>query len=95
MATLTVAMAMPTGTMPVRMFVGLSALTIFNISGDGSAGDTAMEIALDNFDTERPPKSSARQTTTSRQHQILWNMFAHNLDSVVMCLIDSPLHKLW
>ena len=30
-----------------------------------------------------------------RQHQILWNLFAHNLDSVIMGLIESQHLKDW
>ena len=30
-----------------------------------------------------------------RQHQILWNLFAHNLDSVIMSLIESCYLKNW
>ena len=30
-----------------------------------------------------------------RQHQILWNLFAHNLDSVIMGLIESEHLKNW
>ena len=34
-------------------------------------------------------------SNASRQHQVLWNLFAHNLDSVIMSMIESPNLKTW
>lgn len=41
--------------------------------------------------------SSANNSTSNvrRQHQVLWNFFAHNLDSVIMSLIESAYFKMW
>ena len=52
-------------------------------SGDGDTfvGDTAMV--------------PAKEQSSRRQHQVLWNLFAHNLDSVIMSAIDSKEFKMW
>jgi hypothetical protein len=38
---------------------------------------------------------SSTNSSVSRQHQVLWNLFAHNLDSVIMSLIESDYFKMW
>jgi timeless protein len=52
-------------------------------SGDG---DTFID------DTAMVP---AKEQSSRRQHQVLWNLFAHNLDSVIMSAIESNEFKMW
>ena len=37
----------------------------------------------------------AKEQSSRRQHQVLWNLFAHNLDSVIMSAIESKEFKMW
>ena len=68
-------------------------------SGDGD-GETPI---LDDFGVNEVPSkensTSDADTTNAqnvrRQHQVLWNFFAHNLDSVIMNLIESNYFKMW
>merc|ERR1719491_1883711 len=40
-------------------------------------------------------QAKKKESNVSRQHQVLWNLFAHNLDSVIMSLIESDHFKIW
>ena len=54
---------------------------------EGSAESGEMKMASN--------KENGSPSTASRQHQVLWNLFAHNLDSVIMSMIESPNLKTW
>ena len=54
---------------------------------EGSAESGEMKMASN--------KENGSPSNASRQHQVLWNLFAHNLDSVIMSMIESPNLKTW
>ena len=61
---------------------------IFSSNSDANSGDGDTFVN----DTAMVP---AKEQSSRRQHQVLWNLFAHNLDSVIMSAIDSKEFKMW
>ena len=63
---------------------------------DSSSGETPL-IINEGVPAQKSgsSKSSTASGNVSRQHQVLWNLFAHNLDSVIMSLIESEHFKMW
>merc|ERR1712061_715009 len=57
-----------------------------NSDANSGDGDTFVN------DTAMVP---AKEQSSRRQHQVLWNLFAHNLDSVIMSAIESKEFKMW
>ena len=63
-------------------------LVFFSSNSDDNSGDG--DTFID--DTAMVP---AKEQSSRRQHQVLWNLFAHNLDSVIMSAIESNEFKMW
>ena len=70
-----------------------------NGDGDANSGDGETPLEEDAYGVGDTNLASAKNNSSSnnirRQHQILWNLFAHNLDSVIMSLIESLDFKMW
>jgi len=61
---------------------------------DTSSGETPL-IINEAVSGKNGSSKSSSTSNISRQHQVLWNLFAHNLDSVIMSLIESNYFKMW
>merc|ERR1712083_152227 len=61
---------------------------------DTSSGETPL-IINEAVSGKNGSSKSSTTSNISRQHQVLWNLFAHNLDSVIMSLIESNYFKMW
>merc|ERR1712083_1064522 len=59
-----------------------------------SSGETPL-IINEGVPGKNGSSKSSTTSNVSRQHQVLWNLFAHNLDSVIMSLIESDHFKMW
>ena len=60
----------------------------FSSNSDANSGDGDTFVN----DTAMVP---AKEQSSRRQSQVLWNLFAHNLDSVIMSAIESKEFKMW
>jgi hypothetical protein len=49
----------------------------------------------ENDENDDSSQNNSPANHVKRQHQILWNLFAHNLNSVIMSLIESRDFKTW
>ena len=63
--------------------------TIEESNEETSSGETPLMV------NEGAKSGKKKESNVSRQHQVLWNLFAHNLDSVIMSLIESDHFKIW
>ena len=63
--------------------------TIEESNEETSSGETHLMV------NEGAKSGKKKESNVSRQHQVLWNLFAHNLDSVIMSLIESDHFKIW
>ena len=70
-----------------------------NYSKDGDSSTTASRestnACYDANSGDGDTTTGSTKINSNRQHQILWNLFAHNLDSVIMSAIESQDFKMW
>ena len=78
---------------PIDFFL-LYRTTTTTTNEETSSGETPL-IINEGVPGKNGSSKSSTTSNVSRQHQVLWNLFAHNLDSVIMSLIESDHFKMW
>jgi len=62
---------------------------------DSSSGGETSLVLKKGAPGKNGSRKSSSTSNVSRQNQVLWNLFAQNLDSVIMGLIKSEYFKMW